>query len=513
MQIVTHRCLPIGMALAIACMMPLFFPAISVLESACIALMAMLPLAWAYWRSNRAGGQFVAEAADDIDRLMIGSAEMSYYMESIKKKIEEEAEAAAIIAHRADGIAASVTDLARNAGGALKAAAEVRVRSKNGGTDIEASLRQIDAAQQETRAAASLMNALHEKAREIHKITGLIDEIASRTNLLALNAAIEAARAGQSGSGFAVVAAEVRTLAKRTTAATKEIGAMLREIDNQAEQAAGGIDAVSNRVDAIADNAKLLRSSFGSMEGLADASESEVRHIAQKSREHVQMAHDIAASSSYILDSMKINVNELPAAAYSVLTLSDLAEKLYFSSSAFETKTHHDEVRSAALECARKVGALFSQAIKNRTITQEALFDRSYVPIPGTDPQKYTTSFDRFTDHVLPAIQEDVLNKMPHIAYAGAVDDNGYFPTHNNKFCKPLTGDYVTDLANNRTKRIFNDRTGSRCGANKKPFLLQTYKRDTGEVMHDVSVPILVNGVHWGGFRIGYRSAIHEATH
>lgn len=97
--------------------------------------------------------------------------------------------------------------------------------------------------------------------------------------------------------------------------------------------------------------------------------------------------------------------------------------------------------------------------------------------------------------------------QMPQLAYAGAVDNNGYFPAHNRKFSKPLTGNYDTDLMNNRTKRIFSDRTGARCDSNTKPFLLQTYKRDTGEVMHDLSVPIYVNGKHWGGFRIGYRSS------
>ncbi|MCU7931485.1 MAG: hypothetical protein KZQ90_11845 [Candidatus Thiodiazotropha sp. (ex Codakia rugifera)] len=86
------------------------------------------------------------------------------------------------------------------------------------------------------------------------------------------------------------------------------------------------------------------------------------------------------------------------------------------------------------------------------------------------------------------------------------MDNNGYFPTHNKRFSKQLTGNYETDLAGNRTKRIFDDRTGSRCGNHQFPFLLQTYKRDTGEVMHDLSVPILVQGQHWGGFRIGYKS-------
>ncbi|BCS53531.1 hypothetical protein [Geobacter sp. SVR] len=61
------------------------------------------------------------------------------------------------------------------------------------------------------------------------------------------------------------------------------------------------------------------------------------------------------------------------------------------------------------------------------------------------------------------------------------------------------------DLQNNRTKRKFNDRTGLRAGSNTEPLLLQTYARDTGEIMNDISTPLLVNGKHWGGVRIGYR--------
>jgi methyl-accepting chemotaxis protein len=163
-------------------------------------------------------------------------------------------------------------------------------------------------------------------------------------------------------------------------------------------------------------------------------------------------------------------------------------------------------MRMIAEQGAMEVGKLFEQSIASGQISEAALFDRNYKPIPNTNPQKHTTAFDAFTDRVLPAIQERILESMPQLAYAGAVDNNGYFPTHNRKFSKPLTGDYETDLVNNRSKRIFNDRTGTRCGSNTKPFLLQTYKRDTGEVMHDLSVPIYVNGRHWGGFRIGYRS-------
>ena len=90
--------------------------------------------------------------------------------------------------------------------------------------------------------------------------------------------------------------------------------------------------------------------------------------------------------------------------------------------------------------------------------------------------------------------------------YAGAVDINGYFPTHNKCFSKPLTGNAEIDMLNSRTKRMFNDPTGIRCGQHTDKFLLQTYKRDTGEIMHDVSAPIFVQGKHWGGFRIGFKA-------
>ena len=216
---------------------------------------------------------------------------------------------------------------------------------------------------------------------------------------------------------------------------------------------------------------------------------------------------DIASALTRIRDSMLSTDAQLPRATESAMALAEKAESIAGALGASSVETTHDPIRVAAQRAAAEVGQLFSDAIKAGQITREALFDRRYKPIPNTDPPKHTTQFDAFTDRVLPPLQEALLASMPQLAYAGAVDDKGYFPTHNKKFSQPLTGNYAVDIVNNRTKRIFNDRTGSRCGSNTKPFLLQTYKRDTGEVMHDLSAPIYVDGQHWGGFRIGYRSS------
>jgi methyl-accepting chemotaxis protein len=106
---------------------------------------------------------------------------------------------------------------------------------------------------------------------------------------------------------------------------------------------------------------------------------------------------------------------------------------------------------------------------------------------------------------VLPAIQEALLPRHEGLVFAIACTPQGYVPTHNNAFSQPLTGDAKVDAVQNRTKRKFDDRTGIRCGSHQQAVLLQTYTRDTGELMHDLSVPIMVNGRHWGGLRLGYK--------
>jgi methyl-accepting chemotaxis protein len=134
------------------------------------------------------------------------------------------------------------------------------------------------------------------------------------------------------------------------------------------------------------------------------------------------------------------------------------------------------------------------------------LFDENYERIPNVEPPKFHTRFDRLTDELFPSIQESILQQHSELVYAGAVDRNGYFPTHNKKFSADPTGDIKVDMPRSRSKRIFNDPVGKRCGNHTKPFLIQTYRRDTGEVMHDISTPIFVGGKQWGGFRIGYKA-------
>src|SRR5450830_85105 len=453
------------------------------------------------------GISFVDKIGSEIDHIMIGAAETSYFVDSIKNKIAQDVQAANGIVAGSEQNASTTEQIAANAERASKVAADVRTESVAGRAEVDLGLAQISKARHDAQNASAMMSALQEKSKRIHGITEVISEIAARTNLLALNAAIEAARAGEHGRGFAVVAGEVRQLALRTKEATDDIGVMVRSITEQAERAAGGMRSLSTRVMDASQNVERVHGFLGNIERSAAISEEEIEQIAKASRDNVVITHRIADAILKIRDGMLATDTQLPRVAASAMALSERAEAMFEMIAEGHAKTQHDEIEQAATQAAKQIGKIFEKAIATRRITEAALFDRTYKEIASTNPKKHSTQFDAFTDQVLPELQESLLVAMPQLAYAGAVDSNGYFPTHNKKFSQPLTGNYDIDLVNNRTKRIFSDRTGKRCGSNTKPFLLQTYKRDTGEVMHDLSVPIYVGGKHWGGFRIGYRSS------
>jgi HAMP domain-containing protein len=164
-----------------------------------------------------------------------------------------------------------------------------------------------------------------------------------------------------------------------------------------------------------------------------------------------------------------------------------------------------EKSRLAASLGARQWGDLLDHAIDAGQLTVADVFDRNYVEVKGYafgKQPKFHTRFDAFTDNAVLVFQDKYLDHDDFL-FAVGVDENGYLPTHNSKFQKPLTGDPEKDLVGNRTKRMFNDPVGAAAAKNLEPTLQQVYRRDTGETLWDVSSPIWVKGKHWGGFRVG----------
>ena len=160
------------------------------------------------------------------------------------------------------------------------------------------------------------------------------------------------------------------------------------------------------------------------------------------------------------------------------------------------------KIESIAKKCNKEVTMILTGLVDKGTLSQAQLFDTFYIPIPGTNPKKFHTQYDKYTDRFLQPVLDKYLSDK--VIYVIAVDKNGYVPTHNKRFSLNSSGLASLDVAGNRTKRIFNDRTGLAAAKNKKPFLIQTYQRDTGEVIYDYSMPLIIKGRHWGALRVGY---------
>jgi methyl-accepting chemotaxis protein len=134
------------------------------------------------------------------------------------------------IAATLEEMAATVLDVSQHAVTVARSAESAAESARNGGSIVEDVLDRMRAIAQSVGESAAKIEQLSARSDEIGRIVGVIDEIATQTNLLALNAAIEAARAGEQGRGFAVVAGEVRRLAERTTAATREIAVVIENV-------------------------------------------------------------------------------------------------------------------------------------------------------------------------------------------------------------------------------------------------------------------------------------------
>jgi methyl-accepting chemotaxis protein len=383
---------------------------------------------------------------------------------------------------------------------------EVARKGKKALSETITSLRSLSELVERTVQASS---DLAESTRRVHRIVQVIEEIAEKTNLLSLNAAIEAARSGEAGRGFAVVADEVSKLADRTRQAIREISETVNRIKENTDQ------TLETVVDGHEKAQRGIEISSGAEEHLIRIVESievvneRLQNISAISEEQAQNIEAFASNLGHINQGMQSDENSLQEITAAIGRLRADAESIRLHASDFEigaeTKEIIERIRKFAEEMSRECAAVLEDGVRRGELSMEDLWDREYRPIEGTNPQKYHTRYDWFTDKYIQDVEEAYLVRDPRIVFALLNDNNGYIPTHNLKFSKPLTGDYKTDLWGNRSKRLFNDTVGLKAARNQAPFLLQTYRRDTGEIMNDLSVPVYVFGKHWGAIRIGFR--------
>ncbi len=451
-------------------------------------------------------------SADDIGAKLsksandnaVSAAEVSYSADTLKTKLDNQVQEVSQIAQNSEEMTVTVQQSAQQAEIAAEMAIQARDTGASGQQALTEAMQNIRELNSQAAETLVLIEQLNEKSLKIQDVTKVIEEIAEQTNLLALNAAIEAARAGDHGRGFAVVADEVRQLASRTASATGEVETIVDEIRAETQQVVSRIQTLSSDVEKGTSAMEEISAQLGGISDQSAEVEAQISTIAEGARNNRVNLETIFTSLQTVRHELEESDDEVQQLARQAAALMEAAEYSNAVLATASDENYHQQFYQIARDTADQVTEAFERAINSGQMNDAALFDRNYVPVQGTNPQLYNTQYDKFTDQVLPSIQEPALSRNPSMVYAICTDPNGYVATHNNQFANPPTGDYETDLVKCRSKRIFNDRTGARCGCHTNTMLLQTYKRDTGEIMHDLSVPIYINGRHWGGLRIGY---------
>ncbi len=450
---------------------------------------------------------FYQNVSDDIAR---NAEAILQNTNAIKERIVNQTQSIQLLNKALLELKESVENTTTNIAKTVELADYSTKNAEKGKIEIHKTIQSLYTLSEMVEKSSKATERLVQSIQKINKILRTIEEIAEKTNLLALNAAIEAARTGEAGKGFAVVADEVSKLAERTRIAVKEISMTISELHHQSDETlkiiSSGHLLASDGISVSQNAEKQLISIIENIHKLDE----KLQSISAISEEQAQNMELFANNLADITKNIEGNTKSVDEIQKSLQYLRNDSVSLRKTAQEFEltdeTKEDIQQIAQIAQEFANVCSKALEEGVNKGIITLEDLFDRNYIPIPNTNPQKFHTKYDAFTDKYIQDIEEEFLKKHSAFVFAVLNDDHGYIPTHNLKYSKPLTGNYEIDLIGNRTKRIFDDTTGLKAATNaSKPYLLQSYRRDTGEIMHDISSPVFVFGKHWGAVRIGFK--------
>jgi len=274
---------------------------------------------------NQLLGSAMASVVNTAGQVSSASEELSATVNQITRRLDEQSKKSIQVATAATEMSQTVVDIAKNASSIATSADDTLKVARNGGKIVDDTVSEVQIISNTVADSSQMIKTLGERSQQIFEIVDVIKDIADQTNLLALNAAIEAARAGEQGRGFAVVADEVRKLAEKTSKATAEVGEMIGAIQSETGRAVSAMSESQSRVEkgvALSSEAgTALHKILDSVHGL----QSMVQQIASATEEMSTVSESISADIEVVANASKENsasAIEIEAASNNLARLS-----------------------------------------------------------------------------------------------------------------------------------------------------------------------------------------------